>query len=461
MLYQLTDGKSTKVLAPSYIVTPKGGMNGEAFEKWLDEGIYPMFPDLAPEWEYDDDGNVVAAPVVLKLDGGPGRLGPASRQWRLRAARRGLFIFLGLQNATSVNQEMDDLYGLFQQSCCDVTDEIVAERVAARAEEDEEGKIPEKDRTKIQLTNGDLGRIVCGRDCDPIEMRPFERSFTPERIDASWRKIGAAPLTRAGLEQSKVRHEAIEGDPKLGDLLALEERHAKNVTALEAKGVNVKVSKVSLPRRPIIVRATGAVAQLEALVAGGVTHTSVWNVCGATALNSDVVLAAEGVRLVTELDAAATTRQQQQSSLGLLRDQAVGIETQREIDNKGYEDLTATDRATIIKCLFQLKGMTGFSKIKGKPAEVDYLEGYEEDVIDALNRLPDVGATTTAGGGDAAGAMAVGASTGDGGGASAAASRRPTEDIDRDLAAEVKAREESDARMTALLAERAASAAAE
>jgi len=182
---------------------------------------------------------------------------------------------------------------------------------------------------------------------------------------------------------------------------------------------------------------------------------------GATALNSDVVLAAEGVRLVTEHTAATTARQQQQSSLDLLRNQAVGIETQREIDNKKYEDLTAMDRATIIKCLFQLKGMTGFSKIKGKPAEVDYLEGYEEDVIDALNRLPDVGATTTAGGGDAAGAMAVGASTGDGGGASAAASRRPTEDIDRDLAAEVKAREESDARMTALLAERAASAAAE
>ena len=77
---------------------------------------------------------------------------------------------------------------------------------------------------------------------------------------------------------------------------------------------DVKVPKVPLPRRPIIVRATGAVAQLEALVAGGVTHTSVWNVCGATALNLDVVLAAEGVRLVTELDAAATTRQQQQRS---------------------------------------------------------------------------------------------------------------------------------------------------
>jgi len=42
-----------------------------------------------------------------------------------------------------------------------------------------------------------------------------------------------------------------------------------------------------------------------------------------------------------------------------------------------------------------------------------------------------------------------------------AASRRSTENIDRALALEVKARKESDARMTALLAERAASAAAE
>ena len=293
-------------MAPGCIVTPKGGMNGEAFEKWLDECIYPMFPDLAPDWEYDDDGNVAKGPVVLKLDGGPGRLGPASRAWRLRAARRGLLIFPGLQNATSVNQEMDDLYGLLQQACGAVTDEIVAERIAARAREDKEERIPEKDRTKVQLTNCDLGRIVCGRESDPIEMRPFERSFAPERIQRSWRKIGAAPHTRAGLEHSKVRHEPIEGDPLLGDLLTLEERHTKNVAALKAKGVNVDVFEVALPRREIIERATGEVAQLQALVESGVSHTAVWRVCGAVALNSGVVLAAEGARIAGERPAAAS-----------------------------------------------------------------------------------------------------------------------------------------------------------
>jgi len=284
VLFELTDG-STQEMASGAIVTAKGGMNGDAFEQWLDEAIYPMFPDLAPEWKYDDDGNVVMGPAVLKLDGGPGRLGPASRAWRLRAAQRGLLIFPGLQNATSVNQEMDDLYGLFQQSCGAVTDEIVAERVAIRAAEDDEDIIPVKDRTKVQLTNCDLGRIVCGRESDDVELRPFERSFTPERIDASWCKIGAAPCTRAGLEQSKVRHEAIEGDPKLGDLLTLEERHTTNVTALEAKGVNVNVFKAKLPRRAIIARATGPAAQLQALVENGVAHSSVWR-SGTTAARS-------------------------------------------------------------------------------------------------------------------------------------------------------------------------------
>ena len=471
--YEMPNGKV--VVLPSHaIVTPKGGMTGEAFEDWLDRCIYPMFPDLAPEWEYDESGNVVAGPVVLKLDGGPGRLGPASRGWRLRAARRGLLIFPGLQNATSVNQEMDDLYGVFQQSCGDVTDEIVAERITARALEDnapEKDRIPEKDRTKVALTNCDLGRIVCGRDSDPIELRPFERSFTPERVGASWLKIGAAPLTRAGLAHPKVRHEPIEGDPLLGDLMTLAERHAKNIAALKAKGVHTDVFEVSLPRRAIIERPTGDVAQLQQLIESGVSHSAIWHTCGpcgARALNSDVVLAAEGARIVAEKDAAAAAQAKQQSSLALLRDQVVAIETQREIDDKSYEDLTAAERGMIIKCLFQLKGLAGFSKIKGKTAEVAYLDDYDDDVIDVLNGpLPATGPTATAGDGGAASATTAAgagsaAAAGQQRGASLAAAgatanhHRPTEDIDRDLARALDERKKIDERVGALMAERRA-----
>ena len=85
-------------------------------------------------------------------------------------------------------------------------------------------------------------------------------------------------------------------------------------------------------------------------------------------------------------------------------------------------------------------------------------------MIGALNvPLRSAGATATAaaGGGDAAGATVAGASDGQRSGASAAANRRSTGDIDRAIALEIKARQDSDARMEALLAERAAPAATE
>jgi hypothetical protein len=77
----------------------------------------------------------------------------------------------------------------------------------------------------VQLTNLDLGRIVNGRVTDPVEECAFEHSFTPERIEAAFRKIGAVPLTRAGLEHKKVRHEVAAGDPGAIGLLALAARH--------------------------------------------------------------------------------------------------------------------------------------------------------------------------------------------------------------------------------------------
>ena len=132
--YEIPNGQI--VVMPSHvIVTPKGGMTGGAFEQWLEACVYPMFPDLAPDWECDEEGNVTPGSIVLKIDGGPGRLGKASHGWRKRAAVRGLYTFPGLQNATSVNQEINDLYGTFQQTCDDVTDDIVSERVAKRARE--------------------------------------------------------------------------------------------------------------------------------------------------------------------------------------------------------------------------------------------------------------------------------------------------------------------------------------
>jgi hypothetical protein len=102
---------------------------------------------------------VLKGPVVLKIDGGPGRLGPESFGWREKAAARGLLIFPGLQNATAVHQECDALFGLLQESCHEVITDIVSERVGTRATQDREAKrattagkpvVPTKERQKVR-----------------------------------------------------------------------------------------------------------------------------------------------------------------------------------------------------------------------------------------------------------------------------------------------------------------------
>ena len=263
--------------------------------------------------------------------------------------------------------------------------------------EDEEGKLPFKKCTKVGLTNADLGRIVCGRADDKIEVRAFERAFTPEKIGAAWEKVGAAPLTRAGLEQKKVRHEPTEGDPEADKLTTLAAQHAANTAALAAHGAGASVFAAALPRRELIERPTGEAAQLAALVESGVTHTSVWHTCGAKALNCDLVLAAEAVKTAGERAVAEAAGSAQQSSLSLLRDEALAAETQRDHDSKDYEELPLDTLKKIVKCLFQLNGKPGFSKLKTKSELVEYLGKYDGDVYDTLDGpLPTPGAHAAA-----------------------------------------------------------------
>ena len=86
------------------------------FQAWLEHSIYPLYPDMSPNWEYDENGNFLRGPVILKLDSGPGRIGNSAEnvQMRQEAAARGLILYPGPQNTTSCTQEMDDRYTEFQ-----------------------------------------------------------------------------------------------------------------------------------------------------------------------------------------------------------------------------------------------------------------------------------------------------------------------------------------------------------
>jgi hypothetical protein len=74
----------------------KGGMSDNEVEKYIDNSIIPLTPGKR---------------VLVKVDSGPGRNG---RELLVKCRFRGLYIYPGLPNATSVQQETDLNYGPFK-----------------------------------------------------------------------------------------------------------------------------------------------------------------------------------------------------------------------------------------------------------------------------------------------------------------------------------------------------------
>jgi hypothetical protein len=78
------------------------GMSDDEFKKYIDNSICPLFPDME-----DTPGKR----ILLKVDSGPGRNG---RELLMKCRFRGLYIYPGLPNATSMQQETDINYGPFK-----------------------------------------------------------------------------------------------------------------------------------------------------------------------------------------------------------------------------------------------------------------------------------------------------------------------------------------------------------
>ena len=77
-------------------------MSDDEFEKYIETSIVPLYPDLQ-----DTPGKR----VLLKVDSSPGCNG---RELLMKCRFCGLYIYPGLPNATSVQQETDHNYGLFK-----------------------------------------------------------------------------------------------------------------------------------------------------------------------------------------------------------------------------------------------------------------------------------------------------------------------------------------------------------
>ncbi len=71
---------------------------------------------------------LVSGLVIIKTDGGPGRLAKeaGSAEFRAEMFELGVYIMLLLPNATSCMAEMDQMYEKFKPSCKDTAKRIIA-----------------------------------------------------------------------------------------------------------------------------------------------------------------------------------------------------------------------------------------------------------------------------------------------------------------------------------------------
>jgi hypothetical protein len=161
----------------------KGGMDKVEFAKYVSIVLRKLYPDAAPEkgkW------------VILKCDGGPGRMNVnlLASLWL-----DGFRLFPGVPNTTAVTQETDQNYGPFKRAYARNLDMIVDERIA-------QGKTTSIPAWLVGLA------VFGGTDPETkleLPVSAFHIGFSEEACKHAWEKVGAAPLTRACLNDKRVR----------------------------------------------------------------------------------------------------------------------------------------------------------------------------------------------------------------------------------------------------------------
>jgi hypothetical protein len=170
----------------TFAVNEKGGMDTEYFFKYLCENIIKLFPDAA---------DVPGLRVLLKCDGGPGRL---DLDMIAYMRIRGFYIITSVPNTTAVSQECDLAFGVFKSLYRKNLQSLCNERFVLGQ--------------PLSLTKMDFPILINGREASEQNgvralPSPFKKCFTRERNLWAFRKAGACPLNRKALESSQVRRD--------------------------------------------------------------------------------------------------------------------------------------------------------------------------------------------------------------------------------------------------------------
>ena len=337
-------------------------------------------------------GKLLRGPVVFKLDSGPGRIVASldSISKREEYFEMGLIILSGLPNSTSVQQEMDALYGPFKSATYDRAEYVLMEKIKERGQQIRRRQGGGRDKAVmlplgaaptsiLSLGFDDLATIIDGKEDDDLSMKPFSKNFTTEKIKRAWAKIGFVPFTRNCLHDKKVRHELGQADVNVA-METLHTKYVNLVATVEEQGLNEGVFDASISVAVRLERTVDEDEQVRQLLSqkGAFSASALWNVCGTRVGNARVALRAqrEQIAIDTAKDALQTQGRMARHKKLLVNAQAA----LEKCDTLGINTLTDKDWGDIIRWVLPEAKVTGLMRdLKKKDAIMAKLATLERD----------------------------------------------------------------------------------
>jgi hypothetical protein len=334
-------GCPTRVESDSfYAVRSRGSMDDELLNQYIESVIIPLYPNMHKKAVFDETtGKLNQGPVILKLDAGPGRIVSSEVVLAKRDElfQRGLIIVMGLPNATSVQQEMDALYGPFKSATYSRGEKVVQQKLKERGLARRNGE--RLSSTVLNLDFSDLPTIVNGTVDDAISDKPFDLHFTKEKILWSWAKIGFVPFTRSCLNNRKVRKEL--GQKKADKALEdLQLRYDVLVDSIEGDGFNPGIFDAVIPTAVHVQRSETHAEQVEDLLKEGKAFSASgqWNYCNSRIGNAGVTIQAQKRQLLlNEAVRANTANKKSEAQLKTLEKAQTAL-TKYELNAESLND---------------------------------------------------------------------------------------------------------------------------
>ena len=244
---------------------------------------------------------------------------------------------------------------------------------------------------QVSLSFSDLGRSIAGRPEDPIELRPFEFAFSPEKIVNSCKKLGLSPVhLKTALKHKRVRDDSTDGCRATFEN-GVRERHTQTLQLLGGVGLAADALVVQpppalqpAPSRTLLASPSQAERRWKALKAAGTSAGAIFHSVGAKAFNGPDITKVALEKLEEKKAIEAEKNQKATSDFSLLRTRAEGI-METVVDGAEYNGISQDDRRALVSYMFKAQDLTGASKITASVASsLEYLEVWTHEEVQAM-----------------------------------------------------------------------------